>query len=236
MTAIRNRTPGCLFVLAMLALSFTAASFAQKSIELPNVTFNEPSPREFEINDSLHFHIQSDTPVDKLRARVFWGQKQDLIDRARNAPTKSCVYYSSFVIRFAGSNGEANFGWQFNYYSLQQVSDEAFDNQAYTVVLEKDGPTTAEQFRLSPKDVEKYFQSGQEIVLIAPAALRSGARDKVENVRRIKAKESQNASTGVSHAVAAGPVEEGCIVVETKHVASAAVSELLLESCGNIGQ
>ena len=111
-----NRVFRWLIVIAAFEIHLSLRLFAQ-SIELPNVKFIEPPIREFQINDSLHFHIQTDIPPDKLRARVFWGRKQELVGRVQNAPAKSCVYFPSFVIQFDSANGEVKFGWQFKAYS-----------------------------------------------------------------------------------------------------------------------
>jgi hypothetical protein len=203
------------------------------------VKFKEPAPKEFEINDSLEFIVQSDTPVNKLRARVFWERKKDLIARAEHAPVKGCVYYPSFVVPFQSANGEIKFAWQFRAYFLKQVSDDAFENQPYTVVLEKDGPVSPEEFRLYPKDVEAYFQSGQEIVVIAPPSLQSGARATVEEVRSTRIRESQNVLNR-AQGPESPPAEEKCIVVKTRQVAAkestGELAELLLESCRTLAQ
>jgi len=205
---------------------------AQESVELPKVTFSEPPVREFDINDSLLLHIKTDVPFNKLQARVFWGTKAGLIDRAKSAPAKSCVYYPSFVVPFQSSNGGVRFGWQFQPYFLKQVSDDRFDNQVYTVVLEKRATQVVKEFRLYPKDVELYFQSGQEIVVIAPPGLQAGARAVVARVKEIKAIEVQQASKGGPGTPTAPRAE--CIVVKTRHVATANLIEVLVKSCGEL--
>jgi hypothetical protein len=215
----------------IFGLLFAARSLAQ--IDLPQVAFLEPPLREFEVNDNLHLHLQSDTPFDKLRARVFRGSKKDLIARARNAPSGSCVSYPSFLVRYASSNGEVKFGWQFNYYFLNQKSDDGFDNQTYTVVLEKDGPSTIDSFSLIPPSVKTYFRSGQEIELIAPPALQSGAHAKVVDFK--KAMERSEASRNASTGNVGTPVAVPCITIRTKQVANTAVPELVLESCSTSG-
>ena len=222
----------CLLLLAVT--SFSNAAYLIAQIDVPNVVFNEPSPREFEINDSLHFHLRSSIPVSQLRARVFWESKRELIDRARNAPPRSCVYYPSFVFGFESANGEVKFGWQFKDYSLRQIGDGALGNQVYTVVLERVSPSTVEQFNLYPKDVEHYFQSGQEIVLIAPPSLQSGAKATVERIKKIKNEEARTAIRNAPQR-AHPSAEEACIVVNTHHTLTSA-AELVVESCATLGQ
>jgi len=226
----RRQTVSRLFAFAVVGFLFASRASAQTSIQLPNVRFIEPSVREFDADDNLHLHIQSDTPYEKLQVRVFWGSKKDLIDRAKNKPPQSCVYYPSFVKPYASSNGEVRFGWQFSYIFLDQKSDDGFGNQTYTVVPEIYSTTQIDDFRLSPRGAKEYFQSGQEIVLIAPPELQSHAAVKVA-----KAKQSvavSDASRTKTTTVVAGP-EEGCIMIKTKRAPNALVSELLLESCRN---
>jgi hypothetical protein len=161
-------------------------AYAQDVVDLPRVAFQEPPMKVFNMNEQLELQFNSDIPARELRARVFWGSKEELKERARNIPHGACAYYPTFIVNFASSNGEVKFGWGFSPYWLKQVSQQAFDNQVYTIVLEKARVPKLDNFRLYAKDVDNYFDRGQQIVIVAPPELKSGAEKAVERVRAIQ--------------------------------------------------
>lgn len=234
------------FVLSVSAVACSVGAVAEEAVDVPQVTFQEPSIKVFNLNKQLELQFQSNIPASELRARVFWGGKDELKARAKHAPAGACAYYSSFLINYASENGEVKFGWWFKPYSLKQVSDQDFDNQVYTVVLERARGPKLEAFRLYQKDVDNYFDHGQEIVVVAPQGLKSGANSTVQEVRRIQLASSgnaQNPNPGRHPFLTPPHGPEGCIVVKTLRAAGASdpqlespTEQLVLESCLGVGK
>lgn len=158
-----------LFMLRIVAV-------AQGTIDLPLVTFHEGPVKQFELNQSLRLQIDSTIPAKQLQVRVFAGRKKELIAKVKDAPKGTCVRYSARVFGYKTGNGETEFEWTLSQQDLRGDSVNGFGNAVYTVVLEKAGAAYVGDFRLYRKDVERYFQAGQEIVLIAPEPLREGTR------------------------------------------------------------
>jgi hypothetical protein len=216
------RNPGVLF----LVISAIQPVLVAQGIRLPRVTFNEPPVKIFNINEPLRLDLSSSVDPKQLRARIFWGSKQELIEKAKNSHAGVCVYYPSFTVGYSSRNGEVTFGWVFQPYSLRQTADDGFDNQSYTVVLElANSAASVDDFRLSPKDVDSYFSSGQDIVLVAPPSLHSGAASLVGKVQMIRASEIQLRSGNSGATVSFGDRTRSCIILTLLHASTDPVAK-----------
>jgi hypothetical protein len=215
-----------LVLLVATVAAWDVVLFAQ-GIHLPHVIFDEPPTKVFNVNQELRLTFASNTDPSKLRARIFWGSKSELTDRAKQNQSGVCVYYSSFVVAFSSRNGEVTFAWVFRPYSLKQIGDDGFDNQPYTVVLEAANSSNISEFRLTPKDAASYFASGQDIVLVAPPQLHSGAKSLVRDVQSIRASETRLPSRGSGGAISLGDKTHSCLIVTTEHVADSGEAESL---------
>jgi hypothetical protein len=223
-------------VAALLALAllsrFSPVAIAQKTVvDIPDIKFSDPDKKTFNLNEQLALHFHADVPKSKLRARVFWESKADLIEKAKSAPPRSCVPYPSFVAGPAGENGAVKFSWFFNPSNLKPVKgrDDAFENQVYTIVLEGTDKPEIDDWRMSPRDVEDYFNKGLEIVVVADERLRSGAKNEVAKVMQKDV--PQGPSTGAARIVAARNPTENCIVIRTVPAPGSSTAQLVGERC-----
>ena len=181
-------------ILWVSVMAYGSRFLGQDKVELPNVKFQEPSPKTFQLEKRLQLRFQSDIAPAKLHARLFPGSKEELKAKARFAPPGTCVSYGSWVSDYAGADGGVEFNLFFGSNLLNQVSNTGFDNREFTVVLEEAEPQLT-NFRLYSKDVADYFDRGLEIVLVAPDWLRSGKRAEAEIAKLHQAPQTTSGSS-----------------------------------------
>jgi hypothetical protein len=135
-------------------------------VSLPVVQWSIPGTLEFNMNESLKLDFTADESAKQLEARVFEGRKDVLLQRARTSSAGTCIYYSSFILNITSVTGGITFNWTFVPYSVYRKQDGLRDRY-YTVVIEK--TSTTRTMKLTADEADKYFSTGKEILIHAPA-------------------------------------------------------------------
>jgi len=238
-------------LLSVVLAAFCLVSLHAQEIEVPKSIQWEDPPLwpQFKVNQHLQLKfIANGIGKEKLGARLFRGHIEDLLKQAHTASSQTCLDFPSYFFSYdkPAGGGYVWFQGDFVLDFLQPRDDGGYKDEVWTVVLEEQNAVS--RFRPFPKDknIEAYFRSGHEIVVLCTEHCEAGFRAWLQN-KFEGDKAAGRTTVSAAQAPAAPPpvtaAKLDCIHIRTVPVSKAAseepvsvVAQLIPEPCTAVGQ